>query len=188
MKSLFCYLVAAMSLLMLASRSFGQESNLIPGASITVRLGGVPADESNQVSGPYIISSSGTLTLPHLKGDIQAAGLKPTALANKIMAAYKSAQIYVNPNIVVLASGASPAGDLVVTVGGEVRAPRLVQYRPGLDLFGAVTEAGGPSEFGDMRRVKLIRGTTERIIDMRKVNASNTVELQAGDKVMVPGG
>lgn len=165
-----------------------QESVLIPGATIQIRLGGVPPEDVNQVSGPYTVSSSGTLNLMHLKGEIKAAGLRPTDLALRITAAYKAAEIYTNPNVVVLAAGKDPGGDMVITVGGEVRQPRAVPYRPGLDLYGAIVDAGGPSEFGDMKRVKLIRNKQERIVDLRKVTSENSIELIAGDKVVVPGG
>jgi protein involved in polysaccharide export with SLBB domain len=176
-----------LAFLMLACSAFGQESILASGVTVQVRLAGVPPEEINMVNGPYTISTSGTLTLPHLKSEIKATGLRPTELASRIAAAYKAAEIYTNPNIVVQ-TNKDPTGDFVVSVGGEVRTPRAVQIRPGLDLFGAITEAGGPSEFADMKKVRLIRKTQEMVLDMRKVNAQNSVELMAGDKVIVPGG
>lgn len=174
-------------LLLACSAVFGQESLLTAGVSVQLRLGGVPAEESNQVTGSYTISSNGTLSLPHLKTDIKASGLRPTELATRIAAAYKAAEIYTNPNIVVQ-TGKDTTTDFVVSVGGEVRTPKAVVIRPGLDLFGAITEAGGPSEFADMRKVKLIRKTQEMVVDLRKVTADNSIELMAGDKVIVPGG
>ncbi len=171
----------------LCGAALGGEPLLSSGVMITLRLSGVPAEEAGSVTGNYVISDTGKLSLPHLKSEISAAGLRATELSTKIAAAYKAAEIYTNPNITVTASGSQIGGDLVVTVGGEVRTPRTVAFRPGLDLYGAITEAGGPSEWGDMRRVKLIRNKTERVIDLRKVTADNSIELMVGDSIIVPG-
>jgi polysaccharide export outer membrane protein len=187
MKALFTLLLFCLSLLTPLAQA--QEAKLIAGATVTIRLAGVPAEESAAVSGMYAISSGGSISLPHLKTEINALGLRPTELQAKIVAAYKSAEIYTNPNITVLAAGTNPGSDLVITVGGEVRTPRSVPFRPGLNLYGAISEAGGPSEFADMKRVKLMRGgKVLREIDLRKVTEENNPELQAGDQVIVPGG
>ena len=38
-----------------------------------------------------------------------------------------------------------------------------------------------------MKKVKLLRGKSEKEYDLRKVTPANNPELQAGDQVIVPG-
>jgi polysaccharide export outer membrane protein len=169
-----------------AIASHGKEPKLIPGATISVRLAGVPADEAVQVTGMYLISSNGILRLPHLDAELQAAGLEPSQLQTKIITAYKTAGIYTNPSITVLSGpNENPS---VITVGGEVRTPRSVHFRPGINLYGAITDAGGANEYSDLSKVRLLRAGKERVLDLRKITPENNIELQAGDQIVVPGG
>ena len=102
------------------------------------------------------------------------------------MALYKTSDIYTHPTVVIYTNGVGQI-EMVVTVGGEARNPSEVPMRPGLNLYGAIMKAGGPTEYGDMRKVKLLRGNTEKVYDLRKVNTTNNPELQAGDQIVIPG-
>lgn len=164
-----------------------QEPRFAPGQSFTLRISGVPQDDLVQVSGNYTISSGGTIKLPYLTGEIAANGLTPTELQRKIEAAYKTGEIYIHPTINI-STGPQQSAEMVVTVGGEVRQPGDVPFRPGINLYSAISSRGGPTEYGEMKKVKLIRGKNERIYDLRKVTAENNPELMAGDQVVVPGG
>ena len=55
-------------------------------------------------------------------------------------------------------------------------------------LYSAIMQCGGPNEFADMRRVKIIRGTRELIFDMRKIqpDGSNNPVVQDGDTIHIP--
>ncbi|RYD60124.1 MAG: hypothetical protein EOP83_20190 [Verrucomicrobiaceae bacterium] len=55
---------------------------------------------------------------------------------------------------------ASEAVEAVVTIGGQVRRPGPVPFRKDLTIYAAVQAAGGATEFGSMRRVKVIRDGT----------------------------
>jgi polysaccharide biosynthesis/export protein len=164
-----------------------QEPRFTAGQTFTLRIAGVPAEDAAQVSGVKTISSSGTISMTYLKGEIMAAGLTPTELQRKIANAYISNEIYTQPDINIQTNGVQQI-EQVITVGGEVRIPAEVPFRPGLNLYAAITKAGGPTEYGDMRKVKLIRNKTERIFDLRKVTSENNPELQVGDQIVVPGG
>jgi hypothetical protein len=55
-------------------------------------------------------------------------------------------------------------------------------------LYAAIMAAGGFTEFADVRRVKIIRGTRSIVIDMRKLDpaGSNNPILLDGDTIHVP--
>jgi len=163
------------------------EVRLAAGQSFALRLAGVPSEETLSVSATYTISSGGKVKLPYLSAEVDAAGLSPTELQRKIENAYKTAEIYTHPTITVMVN-TQMAVEAVITVGGEVRQPNDVPFRPGINLYSAIMRCGGPTEFADMKRVKLIRngGKVEKIYDLRKVTPENNPDLQAGDQIAVP--
>jgi protein involved in polysaccharide export with SLBB domain len=55
-----------------------------------------------------------------------------------------------------------------------------------MQLFGAIAAAGGFTEFADVRRVKLIRDSAEKVYDMRKVEKNSNPPLKDGDQIIVP--
>ena len=162
-----------------------QESRLTPGNSFNLRLAAVPAEDTASVSSQDTLSSDGSFRLPYLDKAISASGLTATELQDKVVTLYKAAEIYTHPTVVVSFGGGTP--EMVISVGGEVRTPSEVPFRPGINLFAAINRAGGQTEYADMKKVKVLRGKTEKIYDLRKVNATNNPELQAGDQVIVPG-
>jgi hypothetical protein len=56
---------------------------------------------------------------------------------------------------------------------------------PGLTLFQAVANGGGATEFGDMKRVMLMRGKISRVYNLNNMQDRN-IPLQAGDTIDVP--
>lgn len=162
----------------------GTEPNLRPGDSIIIKLSGVPQEESVLVSNTYDISDEGTINLTHL-GEIRAAGMRPSALQKSIENAYKSAEIYTNPTVLVSAS--RDGGTQVVYVSGEVKQPGAIPMRAGMSVHDAITSAMGPTDFAKMKAVKLTRGTSTRELDLRRAdNPDASLPVQAGDKIHVP--
>ena len=78
----------------------------------------------------------------------------------------------------------------VVSVGGEVRATGEFPLRQGMTLMSAINRAGGFTEFAKTKAVKLLRGNSETVYDMRKIqaNGSNNPVLMDGDQIIVPAG
>lgn len=164
-----------------------QEPRLAAGNTFSLRISGVPPEDANQVSQNITISSAGTITLTYLPNPISAAGLTPTELQRKIEQAYKAGDIYTHPTINIMTNN-NFTTEMVISVGGEVRVPGDVPFRPGINLFAAINKCGGPTEYGNMKKVKLTRKDgTERVYDMRRVSAANNPEMAAGDQVIVPG-
>jgi protein involved in polysaccharide export with SLBB domain len=73
----------------------------------------------------------------------------------------------------------------VVTIGGQVRRPGPVPFRKDLTIYAAVQAAGGATEFGSMRRVKVIRDGTVETHDLTKDDTKSLL-LQKNDTIEVP--
>lgn len=88
-------------------------------------------------------------------------------MAAAIQNAYKFAEIYNSPTIqVVSTTGGGGVKDELVVVGGQVRRPGPVKFNNNLTIYQAIQNAGGPTEFGSMRRVTLFRGGKPKIYDV----------------------
>lgn len=73
----------------------------------------------------------------------------------------------------------------VVTVGGQVRRPGPIESRKALTLWAAIQQAGGATEFGSMRRVKVIRDGNSTVHDLSN-DEEKMLAVEPGDLVEVP--
>jgi len=159
-----------------------QGTQLRTGDSIELRLGGVPREEIEQVTGTYTVDTEGYVNVPQV-GRIEANGKTQEELQSAIEAAYKETGIYSNPTVTV----SVPLAARFVNVGGEVRLPQRVAYTPDLTVLAAVTAAGGFTEYASQSRVRLYRGMEVVQVDMRKIrkDPGNDIPLQPGDTIEV---
>jgi len=159
------------------------DAPLRSGDQIEMKLGGVPSTEISAVSGIYTVDGDGSVNLPHI-GRVKIAGLTPGAAQSAIENEYKSRDIYTNPNIVITMQAQSR----FVNVGGEITTPQRVPFTPDLTILSAINAAGGFSKFADGRKVQLLRGNNVRTIDVNKIRAdpSLDVQLQPGDRIEAP--
>jgi len=159
-----------------------QGTQLRTGDSIDLRLGGVPREEIEQVTGTYTVDTEGYVNVPQV-GRIEANGKTQEELQSEIEDAYKKSGIYTNPTVTV----SVPLAARFVNVGGEVRLPQRVPYTPDLTVLAAVTAAGGFTEYASQSRVRLYRGTEVVQVDMRKIrkDPGNDIPLQPGDTIEV---
>lgn len=169
------------SLILFSQPSFGQK--IESGTAISVSIRGVPAGEQGQVNGTYTVSNKGYITMPFV-GQVKAAGYSNAQLENKIAAAYRNAQIYTSPTIVVLSNSSDAQRQLTVTVGGFVRRPGPVNYRQGMTLYDVIQQAGGRDTFGS-RTVKLFRGNKVADYDLSK-DRHKMVKVYPNDTIEVP--
>ena len=153
------------------------------GDTIELRIGGVPAEETQLITGAYTVDGEGFVNLPHV-GKVRAAGLGQAALQSAIEAAYRAGEIYTNPSITVTV----PAALRFVNVSGDVRQPRRVEYTSDLTLLGAISASGGFTEYADQRKVRLIRGGGVQIVDIKAVRKDPALDvvLLPGDQIEVP--
>jgi polysaccharide export outer membrane protein len=179
-------LLLALGLAPASMRAQGVEQQLRPGDSIIVKLSGVPAEEVAVVSNTYDVSDKGTINLPYI-GEVRASGLRPSTLQKNIEGAYKSADVYTHPTIQVALNTANGGGTQVIYVSGEVKTPRAVPITPGMTVHDAITAAGGPTDFANMRKVKHTRSGATRLLDLKKADGPDAqIPAQPGDKVHLP--
>lgn len=187
MKS-FYLLSAALITLSGAPRVAAQngEAPLRIGDRVTITIGAIPDNEVTQIRGVYTIDDAGTVNLLHI-GHVRAAGLKPSSLQRSIEQTYISQEIYTRPNVLVSTdNGAADSRQVLVT---GVQKPGAIIFRQGMTLSQAIQSAGGPTAFGNMKKVKLIRsGRTPTIHNLRENfgNPAVDVVLQPDDQINVP--
>jgi len=160
-----------------------QDVMLRAGDQIEIRLGGVPAEEITQISGPHTVDGQGFINLAYI-GKIRAAGLSQDQLQEAIESAYRNGQIFTNPTITV----SVPTAARFVDVGGDVRAPQRVPFTPDLTVLGAINASGGFTEYADQSKVRLLRDGQVTTINVREVRKDPTkdLRLKPGDKIEVP--
>ena len=167
--------------------AMAQSSTLKAGDPVQIELK-APQEDAAAFGGHYTISESGTIKVPHLNQEIAAVGISTSQLSRKIEAAYKAAEIYTNPTIIVNMQNPTTYVPHVVNVGGSVRQPGEVPLRENMRLFQAITRAGGFTDSEKVREVKLIRGKKETKYDVRRMkkDGSNNPLLEDGDQIIVP--
>ena len=134
------------------------------------------------------VRPDGKISLP-LIGDVQAAGLTATQLAEsvteKLQAYYKEpAQVTVIVN---------PVNSYAIYMLGEIRAQGKQQVRSGTTFLQAISLAGGFSQFASTNRIILRRRDNDgkeisipiRYKDVLAGNQPNMV-LKPGDTIIVP--
>ncbi len=172
------------SLLLAAAPALrGQDAVLRPGDQIEIRLGSVPAEDIAQVTGLYTVDGDGYINMPHI-GKVRAAGATQSQLQSSIESGYKSQQIYTNPSITL----AVPNSARFVEVSGDVRAPQRVPFTADLTVLGAITAAGGFTEYADQGKVSHTSEGQVRIMNIKEIrkNPAKDAKVKPGDKIYVP--
>ncbi len=161
---------------------FGQ-AVLRVGDPIEIRIGGVPADEQTQVNNTYTVDANGEISLPYIN-HVRAADLTPAQVASAAEAKYREEKIFTNPTVTITMLPTAR----FVNVGGAVRNPSRVPFTEDITVLAAINAAGGFNDFADQKRVRLLRGSTVKVIDVRQFrrDPSKDIRLQPGDRVEVP--
>lgn len=154
------------------------------GRAIQIMISGVPSEEKGRIDGVYPVSDAGFINMPFV-GIVQAAGLRNEDLAASLQSRYKSLGIYTNPTIQVISNTKDSINEQSVHLGGQVRGPGPKPFNKGLTLYQAIAAAGGPTEFGSMKRVKLFRGGRQTVYDLTKAQFMN-IPVQPNDTIEVP--
>lgn len=175
-------LLGILSLLMLVS---GASAQIQAGKAVSITISNVPDQDKSTINNTYPVSDSGFINMPFI-GQVRAAGLRNEQLSANLQANYKHAGIYTNPTIQILTNAENVEVDAEsVTVGGQVRKPGPVAFQKGLTLWEAIQSAGGPTDFGSMKRVTLFREGKQRTYDVKKPE-NMRIELQRDDTIEIP--
>jgi protein involved in polysaccharide export with SLBB domain len=179
MRSLF---LAGLFILATLTSALAQ-ATLRAGDPIELRIGGVPAEEQQQLNNTYTVDATGSINLPYIN-KVHAEGLTPAELSQSIENNYRVSRIFTNPTITILMQPTSR----FVNVGGAVRNPMRVPFTEDMTLLASINAAGGFNDFADQKHVRLLRGNTAKVFDVRQSrrDPSLDVRLQPGDRVEVP--
>ena len=124
----------------------------------------------------FPISASGTIVHP-LYRELQVTGV-PLATVEERLRAFLT-RYETNPQFVI-----QPL--LRVIVGGEVRTPNILSVPPGTTLTQAIALAGGVSERGNIRDVRVYRGGSEVKIDLSQPETNaGLIQIRSGDQIIV---
>lgn len=165
--------------------SLAANAQIQPKQAVRITVNGVPVEEKGRIDGDYPVGENGTVNMPFI-GPVLAAGLRPESLASILQARYKSAQIYRDPTFQVIATGSGgTVVEEVVYVGGQVRRTGPVPYTRTLTLYQAIQAAGGATEFGSMKRVKLFRGGKQKQYDLTQAQFMH-IPLEPSDTIEIP--
>ena len=154
------------------------------GDTLQIIIKGVPADEKPRIDGKYVVGGAGTIRLPILDADHPAAGKTGEKLARSIERAYREAEVYTSPTIEVITNDVAPPAAAMVSVGGEVKRPGPVPFRPGMTIVQLIQAAGDMTIYGTKKRVYVTRGRKTFELDLRK-DAHRHFEMMGDDTVVV---
>ncbi len=142
--------------------------------------------KDNQLSQSLQIRPDGRITLP-LLGDIQAAGLTPTELRDRIATALK--EYITNPVVtVIVQETVAPT----VFIMGEVNNPGSIAMRGPMSIMQALAMAGGFKDFANTKDIRVLRKTSKGVqtLQFNYKNAAKgegeLVMLVPGDTIIVP--
>lgn len=172
----------------------------------------LPNESNFRISGLYEVNLDGTLQIPFLEPQ-PAAGLETSQIERRLSELLVQKGFFLPSNLQLSVRVAQWA-PIQVTVAGETFFPGRVlinslpdsernvqprprvapdavagEYPPERYLSTALRVAGGLKPTADIRNIKLVRGTEERVIDLSGIINGQTVAdvpLIAGDQVVVP--
>jgi protein involved in polysaccharide export with SLBB domain len=132
------------------------------------------------------VRADGKLSLP-LVGEVDASGKTVGQLQSELIQLYK-AQLKTPEVTVSLETSLT-----TVVVSGAVNKPGKIAFERPTTVFQAIMEAGGPSEFGTLKHVRLVR-TVNGVQKSQVMNVHNTLIGQGtkpfyvrdGDVIYVP--
>jgi polysaccharide export outer membrane protein len=140
------------------------------------------------MTGDYIVRPDGKITLP-LVGDIDAIGVTPEALTDRVLKA--SDKFFVNPTISV---GVKTINSRKVSITGGVEKPGQYDILAPMDVLQLMSLAGGLREYTSGKNIIIIRGDganqTSFKFNYKDIlegkNLKQNIPLRPGDRVVVP--
>ncbi len=170
---------------MMSSKVFSQMATFRPGDVFDMRMTSVPDPYGQPFTGTYTIAEDGTVGIPLLKDSVKAAGLSMDQLVKAIDAQLIAEKIFTHPLAVIQL----PPQTRVVTLGGPgMRQGTSINYTSDMTLSSAIMRAGGFSDYGNQKKIKLTRGGKSQFFNLKKADKdpSQNPKLLPGDEVEVP--
>jgi polysaccharide export outer membrane protein len=134
------------------------------------------------------VKKDGTITLPII-GEVKAEGLSPKELSQSVL---EKLSLY-NANISQATVTVEEYNHRKIYIQGEVISPGTFGFEIIPDLWGAIREAGGPTEFADLSSVSIIGGDRESkvlTVDLEAKLKAGSLEglpqLKPKDTIWIP--
>jgi polysaccharide export outer membrane protein len=144
---------------------------LAPGDQIRITVWRKP-----EMSCDCTVAGNGTIIHP-LYREVQVIGVPLTTVEDRLrtfLARYEQ-----NPQFVI-----QPLVKIVV--GGEVRTPNIYSVPPETTIAQAIAIAGGPTERGVLREVKVIRDRQEIKMDVSRPDSdAGVLQIRSGDQILI---
>ncbi len=154
---------------------------LAPGDVLKLTFSSAPELNQSQK-----IRADGKLSLP-LVGEVDAAGKTVGQLQSELIELYKP-QLKI-PEVTVSLEGSVTT----VTVSGAVAKPGRITFERPTTVFQAIMQAGGPSEYGNLRHVRLIRNVSgvekSQVLNLQGIFRGEPTKpfyVRDGDVIHVP--
>lgn len=144
--------------------------------------------KEKELSQTVPVRPDGKISLP-LLGDVNAAGLTPMQLAESVMGLLR--KYVADPQVTVIVTGMNSQRVFVL---GQVSRPGSVALLPNMTILQAISSAGGPNQFADLKAVFLLRTVngkqTRYPFYYKKVIRGKALDqnlvLRPGDSIIVP--
>ena len=141
-----------------------------------------------EMSGDVTVRPDGMITLPLIR-DVQAAGLKPDQLADRIQQAAR--EFIAQPSVTVVLR---QMNSRKVFITGEVTHPGAYPLASSMTVMQLIAIAGGLTEFAEPKNISIMRvqGSETTIFDFNYKDVAKgkkreqNIVLKPGDTVVVP--
>jgi polysaccharide biosynthesis/export protein VpsN len=129
-----------------------------------------------EMSGDFPISANGTVAHP-LYRDIQVTGLSISAVEDRFRTFLTKYET--NPQFVIQAL-------VRIVVAGEVRTPNVYSVPPETTIGQALALAGGPTDRGELKSVKVVRDRQTISIDLSGPDSDASIlQIRSGDQILI---
>jgi protein involved in polysaccharide export with SLBB domain len=179
------HLIALIATILITAPGFTQSSaaplsSTAPAATTaTIRPGDaihISVWRKPELSGEFFVAIDGSIAHP-LYQNVKVAGISAEAAAQRVQAFLEETETLPRVRVDPLYR---------VSVGGQVRQPRLYTLRPEVAISEAIDMAGGPTERGRLDRALLYRDGSIQYIDLSGSDPTvNEMRIQSGDRIIV---
>jgi protein involved in polysaccharide export with SLBB domain len=129
-----------------------------------------------ELSGEFAIRGDGTIADPFYS-TVHAGGLPLSAATERVVGHVELYETNAWVTVVPL---------LRVAVRGEVRQPSLYTVSPETTVLQALMLAGGPTDRGNLRQIRVIRDGQETPVDLTRLDEVSAQQLvRSGDQIVV---
>ena len=167
------------------AEALAQGAPLRPGDTFEINVSGPNPEYTQEFRSipSYTVSENGSINVP-LLGIMQVAGMTQGQLARMLEQRFVKENVFATVSVNVNMIGQSR----LVTVGGSVRAPNAIQWSTDMTLSAAIKRVGGPTEFANLKRVRVTRNGKSFVFNQRMIDRdpNQNPRLQPGDEVEVP--